>query len=199
MAEEKLAGNGIRVIACPANDDMFEIDDLLSRAATSWRSGDEEPPDQLGDFTMVSMGWTNPTPWHTFRELPEEPELGSPDRSSTRGGPPTRRRRSSTSTRRRTASELDDAPALDADMNIKAGGQALRPVGSTSVHEAIEAVPAAAVAARSHPREQGSDTDREDPGAEPRQLLRGGGPAGGGRDTSTRRSGKVKNYQLVNG
>src|SRR5919202_2218860 len=34
MAEEKLGGTGIRVVACPANDDMFEIDDLLAHART---------------------------------------------------------------------------------------------------------------------------------------------------------------------
>ena len=29
MAEDKLGTSGIRVVACPANDDMFEIDDIL--------------------------------------------------------------------------------------------------------------------------------------------------------------------------
>ena len=84
MAEEKLANTGIRVIACPANDDMFEIDDLLSGAQVV-ETGDEEHPIQLGDFTMVSMGWTNPTPWHTFREA-EEPELAVRIDTSARGG-----------------------------------------------------------------------------------------------------------------
>ena len=84
MAEEKLAGTGIRVIACPANDDMFEIDDLLTGAQVV-ETGDEEHPIRLGDFTMVSMGWTNPTPWHTFREA-EEPDVGDADRSCARGG-----------------------------------------------------------------------------------------------------------------
>ena len=100
MAEDKLAGTGIRVVACPANDDMFEIDDLLTHANVV-ETGDEDHPIELDGFTMISMGWTNPTPWHTFREA-EEPELasGSRMRSRTR---PTPRPRSSTSTRRRTA------------------------------------------------------------------------------------------------
>ena len=55
MAEEKLAGTGIRVIACPANDDMFEIDDLLAGARVV-ETGDEEHPIQLDSYTMVSMG-----------------------------------------------------------------------------------------------------------------------------------------------
>src|SRR6185295_4968249 len=48
MAEEKLAGTGIRVIACPANDDMFEIDDLLTGARVV-ETGDEDHPIQLGE------------------------------------------------------------------------------------------------------------------------------------------------------
>jgi uncharacterized protein len=135
MAEEKLAGTGIRVIACPANDDMFEIDDLLAVARVV-ETGDEDHPIQLGDFTMVSMGWTNPTPWNTFREA-EEPELAvridraleaATDPETTIfnfHAPP-------------YGSKLDNAPALNPDLTYVSGGQAIRPVGSTSVHESIK-------------------------------------------------------------
>src|SRR5947207_13101896 len=41
MVEDKLGGTGIRAIACPANDDMFEIDDLLEHASYL-ETGDEE-------------------------------------------------------------------------------------------------------------------------------------------------------------
>ena len=59
MVEDKLGGTGIRAIACPANDDMFEIDDLLAHA--SYReTGDEEHPMELDGFRIISMGWTNP-------------------------------------------------------------------------------------------------------------------------------------------
>jgi Icc-related predicted phosphoesterase len=135
MAEDKLAGTGIRVIACPANDDMFEIDDLLAGARVV-ETGDEDHPIQLGDFTMVSMGWTNPTPWHTFREE-EEPELAvrieralsaADDPSTTIlnfHAPP-------------YGSKLDNAPALNPDLTYVSGGQALKPVGSTSVRDAVQ-------------------------------------------------------------
>jgi uncharacterized protein len=135
MAEDKLAGTGIRVIACPANDDMFEIDDLLAVARVV-ETGDEDHPIQLGDFTMVSMGWTNPTPWHTFREE-EEPELAvrieralsaADDPSTTIlnfHAPP-------------YGSKLDNAPALNPDLTYVSGGQALKPVGSTSVRDAVQ-------------------------------------------------------------
>jgi uncharacterized protein len=135
MAEEKLAGSGIRVIACPANDDMFEIDDVLANARVV-ETGDEDHPIELDGFTMVSMGWTNPTPWNTFREA-EEPELAvriehalehaaEPDFTIFNFHAPP------------YGSKLDNAPALNPDLTYKSGGQALRPVGSTSVRESIE-------------------------------------------------------------
>jgi Icc-related predicted phosphoesterase len=134
MAEDKLAGTGIRVVACPANDDMFEIDDLLAGARVV-ETGDEDHPIDLDGFTMVSMGWTNPTPWHTFREA-EEPELERRiERALQAADDP-----------KRTifnfhappyGSRLDTAPALNEDLSYVSGGQALRPVGSTSVRDAI--------------------------------------------------------------
>ena len=124
MAEDKLAGTGIRVVACPANDDMFEIDDLLAGARVV-ETGDEDHPIRLGDFTMVSMGWTNPTPWHTFREA-EEPELAERiDRALSATDDP------ETTIFNFHAppygSQLDNAPALNEDLSYVSGGQAIRP------------------------------------------------------------------------
>ncbi len=135
MAEERLGGTGIRVVACPANDDVFEIDDLLAGARVV-ETGDEDHPIELDGFTMVSMGWTNPTPWHTFREA-EEPELAERiERALAHARDP------STTILNFHApphgSKLDNAPALNPDLSYVSGGQALRPVGSTSVREAIE-------------------------------------------------------------
>jgi Icc-related predicted phosphoesterase len=135
MAEDKLGSSGIRVVACPANDDMFEIDDILSHASVV-ETGDEDNPIEIDGMTMISMGWTNPTPWHTFREA-EEPELAirieralahAPDPEHTIfnfHAPP-------------YGSRLDYAPALNDDLTYKAGGQALRPVGSTAVRDAVK-------------------------------------------------------------
>jgi Icc-related predicted phosphoesterase len=135
MAEDKLANTGIRVVACPANDDMFEIDDLLAGAQVV-ETGDEDHPTELGGFTMVSMGWTNPTPWDTFREAPE-PELAVRiERALAHAGDP------QTTILNFHAppygSKLDNAPALNPDLTYVSGGQALRPVGSTAVREAIQ-------------------------------------------------------------
>ncbi|HEX6678772.1 MAG TPA: metallophosphoesterase [Actinomycetes bacterium] len=135
MAEEKLAGTGLRVIACPANDDMFEIDHVLANAELI-ETGDEDHPIQLGEFTMISMGWTNPTPWHTFREA-EEPELARRiERALSFAGDP-----SATILNFHAppyGSKLDNAPALKPDLTYVSGGQALRPVGSTSVRDAVQ-------------------------------------------------------------
>ncbi len=136
MADDRLAGKGIRAIVSPANDDMFEIDPILKGGHLVEFGGDD--PLELDGFEMISYGWTNPTPWNTFRELPEE-QLGQrlekilakvtdPDRTIFNFHAPP------------YGSGLDDAPALDENLNIKAGGRALRPVGSTSVRSAIERV-----------------------------------------------------------
>ena len=85
---------------------------------------------------MVSTGWSNLTPWHTFRELPEL-ELAAQIEGMIPAG----------STMSRTVfsfhcppygSGLDDAPEVDEEFNIRDAGRSLIPVGSTAVREAIE-------------------------------------------------------------
>lgn len=136
MADDKLRGKVTRAIVCPANDDMFEIDSILQSGHVVEMGG--EDPLELEGFQMVSLGWTNPTPWNTFRELPEE-ELGKRiDEMLAKVTDPTRTIFNFHAPP--YASGLDEAPALDANMNIQAGGRALRPVGSTSIRAAIERV-----------------------------------------------------------
>ena len=133
LADERLGGTNIRCVVSPANDDMFEIDPIIDRAQHVQLGEANTIP--LDGFTLVSTGWANPTPWNTFRELPED-ELRTridglvatvPDRSRAIfnfHAPP-------------YASNLDAAPQLDADMKYVAGGQALVPVGSKAVRESI--------------------------------------------------------------
>jgi Icc-related predicted phosphoesterase len=133
LADERLGGTSIRCVVSPANDDMFEIDPIIDRAQHVQLGEANTIP--LDGFTLVSTGWANPTPWNTFRELPED-ELRTridglvatvPDRSRAIfnfHAPP-------------YASNLDAAPQLDADMKYVAGGQALVPVGSKAVRESI--------------------------------------------------------------
>jgi uncharacterized protein len=133
LADERLGGTSIRCVVSPANDDMFEIDPIIDRAQHVQLGEANTIP--LDGFTLVSTGWANPTPWNTFRELPED-ELRTridglvatvPDRNRAIfnfHAPP-------------YASNLDAAPQLDADMKYVAGGQALVPVGSKAVRESI--------------------------------------------------------------
>ena len=100
LGDERLAGTGIRCIVSPANDDIFEIDPIIERAEHLELG--EGNTIELDGFTLVSTGWANPTPWNTFRELPE-PELRERIDGLVAAGRPTRTGRSSTSTPRRTA------------------------------------------------------------------------------------------------
>ena len=103
---------------------------------------------------MISMGWTNPTP---VGHVPRGARGRA--RRADRDAPSRTRRIPRTTIFNFHAppygSRLDHAPALNDDMTYKAGGQALRPVGSTAVRDADDVVPTPAVAARPHPREQG--------------------------------------------
>ena len=133
LADERLEGKGIRCVVSPANDDMFEIDPIIASAKNVELGEANTIP--LDGFTLVSTGWANTTPWHTYREL-EEPELrqridslvadvSDPKRAIFNFHAPP------------YGSNLDNAPKLDADMKYVSGGQALIPVGSKAVRESI--------------------------------------------------------------
>jgi Icc-related predicted phosphoesterase len=133
LADERLAGKNIRCVVSPANDDMFEIDPIIS-AAKLVELG-ESNLIQLGGFAMVSTGWANPTPWKTFRELPEDElrtridglvnEVGDRQRSIFNFHAPP------------YGSNLDNAPKIGEDLRYVSGGQALIPVGSKAIRDAI--------------------------------------------------------------
>jgi uncharacterized protein len=133
LAGEKLAGTSIKCVVSPANDDMFELDPIID-AAERVELG-EANAIQLDGFSLVSTGWANPTPWKTFRELPENElreridglvaGVDDPQRSIFNFHAPP------------YGSNLDSAPKLNDDMKYVAGGQALVPVGSRAVRDAI--------------------------------------------------------------
>jgi Icc-related predicted phosphoesterase len=135
LADERLEGKGIRCIVSPANDDMFEIDPIIA-AAKNVELG-EANTIGLDGWSLVSTGWANPTPWKTFRELPEDElraridglveKVDDPKRSIFNFHAPP------------YGSNLDSAPQLDEELKYVAGGQALVPVGSKAVRDAITA------------------------------------------------------------
>jgi len=134
LADERLAGKGVRCIVSPANDDMFEVDPIIA-AAEHVELG-EANAIAVDGISIASTGWCNPTPWRTFREL-EEPPLGERIDALVAAIPDPRRAIFNFHAPPH-GSNLDAAPQLDADMKYVAGGQALVPVGSRAVRAAIE-------------------------------------------------------------
>jgi uncharacterized protein len=133
MADGKLRGGAVPCLVNGGNDDIWEIDEVME-ASPCLMFGEGKVLD-IGGFHLASMGWTNPTPWNTFREAPEDELAGKigalaaqiPDMSRAIfnfHAPP-------------FGTGLDEAPALDASLRPVHGGAVLKPVGSTAVREAI--------------------------------------------------------------
>ncbi len=135
LADERLAGTGIRCFVCPGNDDQLEVDDVVARANTVELG--EGRVVEIDGYQMVSSGWANRTPWDTYREE-DEPQLGERiERMIAQvTAPPERTIFSLHCPPYGTG--LDDAPELTAEMDLKDAGHAVKPVGSTAVREAIE-------------------------------------------------------------
>jgi Icc-related predicted phosphoesterase len=134
LADERLAGKGIRCIVSPANDDIFELDPIID-AAKEVELGESNLIDLEG-ISLVSTGWANPTPWNTFRELPEDQLRERID--GLVKDVPDKRRAIFNFHAPPFGSNLDNAPKIDADMRYVSGGQALIPVGSHAIREAIQ-------------------------------------------------------------
>ncbi len=133
MADGKLRGGDIPCIVNGGNDDFFEIDQIVeSSPCVTFAEGKVL---DLGGFYMVSMGYTNPTPWHTFREAPEDELTAKIDAIA--GQVPDLSRTIFNFHAPPYGTGLDEAPELDANMRPTHGGAVMKPVGSTAVREAI--------------------------------------------------------------
>ena len=138
LAEERLAGTGIRCYVMPGNDDEFAIDRALE--STTILNPDNRVL-RVDDTTqMLSCSWTNPTPWDSPREEAEEDLLArlrglaerlepGIDTIFNLHCPP-------------HGTSLDRAPQLTADLQVVLDGGEPRivPVGSTAVRTLIEEV-----------------------------------------------------------
>jgi Icc-related predicted phosphoesterase len=134
-ADAKLEGTGIRCYVCPGNDDMFEIDEVIA-ASKHIRSVEGQVIHLDDDHEMASSGWSNPTPWDTHREEPEEAletrleEVISHVQDKSNAvfnfhAPP-------------YGSGLDEAPELTEDLRLAYAGRSMVPVGSKSVLKMVE-------------------------------------------------------------
>ena len=70
LAEERLKGTGIRVYMCPGNDDIYEIDEVLEKSTFVIPTNERKV--EIDGHEMISLAASNPTPWDTPREFPEE-------------------------------------------------------------------------------------------------------------------------------
>ncbi len=133
MADGKLRGGDIPCILNGGNDDIFEIDNIIeSSPCVSFAEGKLL---DLDGFSLVSMGWTNPTPWDTYREAPEE-ELAAKI-EAVAGLVPDMGRAIFNFHAPPYGSGLDEAPALDENLRPMHGGVVMKPVGSIAVRDAI--------------------------------------------------------------
>jgi uncharacterized protein len=135
LAEQKLAGSGLRCFICPGNDDFFEIDELIRQSGcVSLVEGQVMALDD--QFELISTGWANRTPWHTYRE---EDEDDLERRLESMAGQVRDMKRTVLSAHCPPFnSGLDEAPELDDEMRPVSAGHALLPVGSTAVRAIIE-------------------------------------------------------------
>jgi uncharacterized protein len=136
LAEERLKGTGIRCLIAPGNDDFPDVEEILGHSPAI-----ENPEGRVVDLDgiheLVTTGFSNPTPWNTERELPEDKleslleslfsSLKDPAHAvASLHAPP-------------YDSNLDAAPELkDFKMQTSGGQPLFTPVGSKAVRTMIE-------------------------------------------------------------
>ena len=133
MADSKLHGGEIPCILNGGNDDIWEIDEIIERSPCV--SFAESKVLDIGGFYLASMGWTNPTPWNTFREAPEDVLATKID--AVVSSIPDMSRAVFNFHAPPYGTGLDEAPALDENLRPIHGGAVMKPVGSTAVRAAI--------------------------------------------------------------
>jgi Icc-related predicted phosphoesterase len=138
LATERLADSDVPLYLIPGNDDDFAIDPILSSDEFTPVNVDGKVVDMPGGLQLLSYGWSNLTPWHTPREVPEEELFERLDELADQVRDP-----------RRAVfmihvpphdSGLDTAPILDENLRptVSAGDVLRGPVGSTAVRRLIE-------------------------------------------------------------
>lgn len=135
LAGERL-DDSTRCFVMPGNDDPEGVDDAIEQAAKVEACDGRVVA--FGDYTMISVGYSNRTPFDSPRELTEEELFARIGAMAEEAGdmarcifnlhvPP-------------YDSTLDTAPALDENLAVVMSGSAPKMigVGSTAVREAIE-------------------------------------------------------------
>lgn len=136
LAEERLQDPSVRCFVMPGNDDPPGVDAVIERAARV--EACDERIVELDGCTMISLGYSNKTPFDSPRELEEDELYARVEALATQVDemgrcvfnlhvPP-------------YDSQLDSAPRLDENLRVvaTAGQPNIIPVGSTAVRELIE-------------------------------------------------------------
>ncbi len=137
LAQERLSGTNVKCYLSPGNDDKFDIDRALVNEGLVVNP-ENRVVELDGGYEMITLGYANPTPWHSPREV-SEVKLGEMIESLAsqvehpEGAvynlhvPP-------------IDTELDKAPAVSHDFNYVKEGLGIKfiHVGSTAVRKAIE-------------------------------------------------------------
>jgi uncharacterized protein len=136
LADDRLDGTDIRCFVMPGNDDPQSLEDVIESAGRV-ESCDEKVV-EFDTYAMLSLGYSNPTPWNSPRELEEDAlyerissladQIGDQTRAVWNIHVPPRE------------SQLDTAAELDEDFNVVLIGKQphMIPVGSKAVRDAIE-------------------------------------------------------------
>jgi uncharacterized protein len=136
LAEQRLAGTGIRLYMMTGNDDPPPLRQLLRDSPVVTET--EERLVELGEgISMISFGYSNPTPWHTPREMPDDELEREIEKLAALVPDPGRAVFNLHVPPARTA--IDQAPALDASLKpvVKGGALVMEGVGSEAVRRQL--------------------------------------------------------------
>ncbi|MEM0117427.1 MAG: hypothetical protein QXV32_03175 [Conexivisphaerales archaeon] len=138
LANERLKGSDVICYISPGNDDKFEMDSLLKD--TEHVINPEDRVVELpGGYEMITLGYANPTPWKSPREVSEEKLLEMIERLAVQLKNP------QTSIFNLHVppfgTELDKAPAVNSQLEYERSGLGMVKVvnvGSKAVRASIE-------------------------------------------------------------
>jgi uncharacterized protein len=136
LADERLRDSEVLAYVMPGNDDPWAVDEALAGRQKVVECDDRVLT--IGEHELLSLGWSNVTPWHTARELDED-ELYA--RLNKLAGHLEQPRSAIFNIHVPPyASGLDTATELDETLRpVLIGGQPHEiPVGSTAVRQLIE-------------------------------------------------------------
>jgi uncharacterized protein len=136
LANERLEGTGLTAHMMLGNDDYPELEPLLEGEHV--RNVEHDVVKLPGGFEMISLGYSNRTPWDSPRELDEEDLAKRIDERAERLADPERAVFNVHVPPHGT--HLDRAALLDEQLRprVGGGGIVMGNVGSTAVREALE-------------------------------------------------------------